>query len=148
MEEQLQVLREILSRIQAVSNSKEVSLICKEYVQGEEWNLMLFERVNELSLEIEGLGEEVREERAQLETVNQQYKEQNSKDLALKQNIEVGYTIMLMCHLSIIFLFLQFLHFLNLNYVRLMNFIMLNAFVFEFCFSFICILYFVFILYL
>ncbi|KAG8189035.1 hypothetical protein JTE90_025474 [Oedothorax gibbosus] len=88
MAEQLEERRGIMAQIQTASNFKEVGQICKEYVKGEEANLMLFEKVNELSLEIEKLGEEVREESALLQKVTEQCKEQNDKDLALKQGVE------------------------------------------------------------
>ncbi|GBN38900.1 Coiled-coil domain-containing protein 63 [Araneus ventricosus] len=88
MEQRLQTCHGILARIQLASGCKDVNRICKAFVQGEEMNLSLFEKVNELSLEIEKLHEEVRAQRQELEVITRQYKEQKRKDLAVKHDIE------------------------------------------------------------
>ncbi|GIY62481.1 coiled-coil domain-containing protein 63 [Caerostris darwini] len=88
MEQRLQACHGILSRIQMASGCKDVNRICKVYMQGEETNLDLFEKVNGMSLEIEKLHEEVRAQRQELEIITRQYKEQKRKDLAVKHDLE------------------------------------------------------------
>ncbi|XP_055945060.1 uncharacterized protein LOC129975844 isoform X1 [Argiope bruennichi] len=88
MEQRLQTCHGILARIQMASGCKDVNRICKAFVEGEEKNLNLFEKVNEMSLEIEKLHEEVRAQRQELEVITRQYKEQKRKDLAVKHDIE------------------------------------------------------------
>ncbi|GFU13771.1 coiled-coil domain-containing protein 63, partial [Nephila pilipes] len=88
LEQRLQTFHGTLARIQLASNCKDVNRICKAFSQGEETNLNLFEKVNEMSLEIEKLHEEVRAERQELEVITRQYKEQKRKDLAVKHDLE------------------------------------------------------------
>ncbi|XP_054715054.1 cytadherence high molecular weight protein 2-like [Uloborus diversus] len=88
LEQRLHNYQEILLQIQTVSGCKDVNRICKTYIQEEENNLKLFEKVNDLNLEIEKLYKEVRAQRDELEIITRQYKEQKRKDLALKNDIE------------------------------------------------------------
>ncbi|XP_035225700.1 uveal autoantigen with coiled-coil domains and ankyrin repeats-like isoform X2 [Stegodyphus dumicola] len=88
LEHKLQNYHSILARIQMASGCKDVNHICKSYIEQEEANLALFEKVNEMNLEIEKLHEEVTAQRKELEIITRQYKEQQRKDLAIKSDIE------------------------------------------------------------
>lgn len=90
LEHQLQEYQSLMSRIQLASGCKDVNRICKTYVQQEETNISLFDRVNRLNVEIEKLHEEVIAEREELELLSQQYKEQKRKDMAEKFEIDVS----------------------------------------------------------
>ncbi|GIY10124.1 hypothetical protein CEXT_666051 [Caerostris extrusa] len=70
MEQRLQTCHGILSRIQMASGCKDVNRICKVYMQGEETNLDLFEKVNGMSLEIEKLHEENATDKLRTEAQN------------------------------------------------------------------------------
>nr|XP_042911427.1 uveal autoantigen with coiled-coil domains and ankyrin repeats-like [Parasteatoda tepidariorum] len=88
MEQRLVSYHRIMARIQLASGCKDVNRICKTYLQEEESNLALFEKVNNMSIEIETLHEEVRAQREELDILSRQYKEQNRKDLAVRNDIE------------------------------------------------------------
>nr|XP_042902270.1 outer dynein arm protein 1 [Parasteatoda tepidariorum]XP_042902271.1 outer dynein arm protein 1 [Parasteatoda tepidariorum] len=88
MEQRLLSYHRIMARIQLASGCKDVNRICKAYLVEEESNLALFEKVNNMSIEIENLHEEVRAQREELDILSRQYKEQNRKDLAVRNDIE------------------------------------------------------------
>lgn len=88
LEQNLQEYQAHMASIQLAAGCKEVNRICKTFVQQEEANVNLFEKINNLNVEIEKLHEEVTSEREELEILSHQYKEQKRKDMAEKNEID------------------------------------------------------------